>query len=153
MLAAKPHDRPTIVEILNKPYIKARAERYMNDLLNRSVAANDMDDIYLDTLREQAVMLSISIGGNQTATAEEEGIKKYPSSKDFEKKQISTNKSYMTRRSEDEDNELIKEYHSKRKSTFEKESHTTDKSLKKGEETSTSSFKALNVQYDIYDEK
>jgi len=69
----------------------------MNDLLTRSVGATDMDDIYLDTLREQASMLTIQIG-NQNGT-EEEGIKKYPSSKDLEKKQLSTNKSYMTRRS------------------------------------------------------
>ena len=47
-------------------------------------------------------------------------MKKYPSSKDLmEKRQNSTNKPYMTRRSEDEENELISQYHSKRKSTFE----------------------------------
>lgn len=70
MLSAKQQDRPTIVDVLNKPFIRSRTERYMNDLLTRVVAATDMDDIYLDTLREQAAMLNIQIGNqngnNQT---------------------------------------------------------------------------------------
>ena len=75
-----------------------------------------MDDIYLDTLREQAINLGI-------LSNEEEGIKKYPSLKDLEKKTISGNKSFMTKRSEEEDAELMNQYHSKRKSTFDKESY------------------------------
>jgi hypothetical protein len=58
----------------------------------------------------------------------------------------------MNKRTEEEDTELISQYHSKRKSTFDKDSHSNDKSLKKSEETSTS-FKALNLAYDINDEK
>lgn len=50
-----------------------------------------MDDIYLDTLKEQAVLLGI-------INEEEEGIKRYPSSKDLEKKQIISGKSFMNRR-------------------------------------------------------
>jgi hypothetical protein len=49
----------------------------MNDLFSRTIAATDFDDIYLDTLREQANLLSINFGG------EDESIKKYPSSKDL----------------------------------------------------------------------
>lgn len=98
-----------------------------------------MDDIYLDTLKEQAVLLGVA--------GEEETIKKYPSSKDLEKKQLNPNKSYMTRRTEEEDNDLISQYHSKRKSTFEK-----DHADRSRQETSASS-KALGLGYDFNDEK
>ena len=52
-----------------------------------------MDDIYLDTLREQALNLGI-------LRDEEESIKKYPSLKDLERKTITGNKSFMTKRTE-----------------------------------------------------
>lgn len=76
MLSRKPQDRPSIVDILNKPFIKNRTEKYINDLFSRSVSGSDVDDIYLDTLKEQAILLGIT-------NNEEEGIKKYPSSKDL----------------------------------------------------------------------
>jgi serine/threonine protein kinase len=142
MLSKKPQDRPSIIDVLNKPFVRTRLEKYTGDLLNRSLSQNDMDDIYLDTLREQAIALGI-LG------SEEEGIKKYPSLKDLEKKQLVTNKSLFSRRSEEEDLELMSQYHSKRKSTFEKES--LEKQSKKDE--ASSSFKALNLAFDISDEK
>jgi hypothetical protein len=37
----------------------------MNDMFTRSSTINDMDDIYLDTLREQASLLNVNI--NQTS--------------------------------------------------------------------------------------
>ncbi len=113
MLSRKSQERPSIVDILNKPFIRNRTEKYIGDLLSRSLSPADVDDIYLDTLKEQAVLLGV--------TGEEESIKKYPSSKDLEKKQLNPNKSYMTRRTEEEDNDLMTQYHSKRKSTFEKD--------------------------------
>ncbi len=51
MLSVKPQNRPTIVDILNKPFIKKRVEKYMSDMFNRSNSVSDNDDIYLDTLR------------------------------------------------------------------------------------------------------
>ena len=69
----------------------------MNDLLSRTSLQTDMDDIYLDTLREQAIALGI-------INSEEEGIKKYPSLKDLDKKPAPGNKSFLTRRNEEEDN-------------------------------------------------
>lgn len=59
MLAKKPQDRPSIIDVLNKPFIKTRTEKYMNDILTKSSPQTDMDDIYLDTLREQAIALDI----------------------------------------------------------------------------------------------
>ena len=59
MLSKKPQDRPSIVDVLNKPFIKTRTEKYMNDLLTRGTSQADMDDIYVDTLREQAIALNI----------------------------------------------------------------------------------------------
>lgn len=57
MLSLKPHNRPTIIDIINKPFIKTRVEKYMNDMFNRNSNMIDYDDIYLDTLREQAATL------------------------------------------------------------------------------------------------
>jgi hypothetical protein len=62
MLSPKPHNRPTIVNIINKPFIRNRVEKYMNDMLNRNSNAQDNDDIYLDSLREQAGALEIAVG-------------------------------------------------------------------------------------------
>ena len=59
MLAKKPQDRPTIIDVLNKPFIKPRLEKYVHDLLSRNAVNTDMEDIYLDTLREQAIALGV----------------------------------------------------------------------------------------------
>ena len=59
MLAKNPQDRPSIIDVLNKPFIRTRIEKYSIDLLSRNAPQADMDDIYLDTLREQAVALGI----------------------------------------------------------------------------------------------
>lgn len=85
MLSKKPQNRPTIVDLINKPFIKKRVEKYMTDMFNRNTSAVDNDDIYLDTLREQAITLGISIGSNSLSTpgSEEDILKKYPSSKDL----------------------------------------------------------------------
>lgn len=76
MLSKKPQNRPTIIDIINKPFIRKRVEKYMNDLLNRNLALCDRDDIFMDSLREQAQSLNIILN-------EEEGIRRYPSSKDL----------------------------------------------------------------------
>ena len=62
MLSKKPQDRPNIIDILNKPFIRTRTEKYMNELFTRTVAPLDVDDIFLDTLKEQAVLLEIQTG-------------------------------------------------------------------------------------------
>jgi serine/threonine protein kinase len=59
MLAKKPQDRPSIIDVLNKPFIRTRIEKYVSDLIARNAVNTDMDDIYLDTLREQALALGI----------------------------------------------------------------------------------------------
>lgn len=66
MLSVKPQNRPTIIEILNKPFIKKRVEKYMLDMFNRSNSVNDNDDIYLDSLREQALILGIALNGGNS---------------------------------------------------------------------------------------
>lgn len=141
MLSKKPQDRPTIIDVLNKPFVRARIEKYINDLVVRPMVQTDMDDIYLDTLREQGLALGI-------LNNEDDGIKKYPSLKDLEKKQGSTNKSFLTRRSEEEDSELMAQYHSKRKSTYDREPEKMNK-----KEDNAASFKGLNLGYDISEEK
>jgi len=58
MLSPKPHNRPSIIDIMNKPFIRPRVEKYMNDMFLRKNSL-DMDDIYLDSLKEQANILEI----------------------------------------------------------------------------------------------
>ena len=82
----------------------------MNEMFQRKNSI-DMDDIYLDSLKEQATLLEIDI-------QDEDTIKKYPSSKDLDKRWT---RGIMSRRGE-EDEENLKDYHAKRKSTFERES-------------------------------
>jgi hypothetical protein len=60
MLSPKPQNRPTIVDVLNKPFIRTRVEKYMNDMFMRKVThPKDTDDVYLDTLKDQAISLGI----------------------------------------------------------------------------------------------
>ncbi len=68
MLSIKPQNRPTIIDVINKPFIKKRVEKYMMDMFNRCSSIIDNDDIYLDTLREQAIDLGISLN-NGTNTS------------------------------------------------------------------------------------
>ena len=49
----------------------------MNDLLNRNSVVCDKDDVFLDSLRDQAQILKIMLN-------EEEIIRRYPSSRDFD---------------------------------------------------------------------
>jgi hypothetical protein len=58
MLSQKAHNRPSIVDILNKPFIRPRVEKYMSEMFQRKNSL-DMDDIYLDSLKEQAAILGI----------------------------------------------------------------------------------------------
>ena len=51
MLQKKAANRPSIVEILNKPFIKIRAEKYIRDTLFRNEKSMDIDDIFMDSLR------------------------------------------------------------------------------------------------------
>lgn len=82
MLSIKPQNRPTIVDIINKPFIRKRVEKYMNDLLTRSGPyTQGTDELYLDSLKEQGVALGII---NSTGIPlEEDVLRKYPSSNDL----------------------------------------------------------------------
>lgn len=94
MLSVKPQNRPTIVDVINKPFIKKRVEKYVMELLSRTSTV-DNEDVYLDTLREQANSLGLSINGG----SEEDLLKKYPSSKDLERR---LTRNILSRRGEEE---------------------------------------------------
>jgi serine/threonine protein kinase len=61
MLSINPKDRPTIWDIINKPIIKKRIVIYMAEIFSgnypEASMPNDVDDIYIDSLREQAEKL------------------------------------------------------------------------------------------------
>lgn len=60
MLNVKPQQRPTILDILNKMIVRKRLIQYFNDCLNGpplELAPTDVDDMFVDGLREQAEFL------------------------------------------------------------------------------------------------
>lgn len=61
MLSIKPSQRPTIVDILNKSFIRKRVAAYINECINcpQDLSPTDVDDIFADGLREQAEKLMI----------------------------------------------------------------------------------------------
>jgi serine/threonine protein kinase len=70
MLSVKPSMRPTILDILNKSFVRKRVASYINECL--SGAANgaeiDADDFNFDSLREQGEKLNIqsATGGDDS---------------------------------------------------------------------------------------
>lgn len=150
MLAPKPQNRPTIVEVINKPFIRKRIEKYVSDMMNRSGSSpnSDNDDIYLDTLREQALNLGIiSAPEDDTSPV----LNKYPSTRELERRWT---RNILSRRGQDEEAELKKEFNEKRRSLLDRDSISLEKGLlNKREDTATSSYKALNLGYDLKDEK
>jgi serine/threonine protein kinase len=61
MLQIKPSNRPTIVDILNKSFIRKKTAQYINECINGSqeLSPTDVDDMFADGLREQAEKLMI----------------------------------------------------------------------------------------------
>jgi non-specific serine/threonine protein kinase/NIMA (never in mitosis gene a)-related kinase len=62
MLSVKPQQRPTILEILNKMIVRRRVTKYLTDCLRGpppELAPTDVNDMYVDSLNEQAQKLMI----------------------------------------------------------------------------------------------
>lgn len=84
MLALKHQNRPTIVEIIKKPFIKKRVEKYMSDIASRNyTSGTDNDEIFLDSLRGQAMNMGIVISGDDK---DEPVLNKYPSTRELERR-------------------------------------------------------------------
>ena len=55
MLNVKPQARPSILDILNKMFVRKRVTQYLNDCLNgppQELAPTDVDDMFVDSLSE-----------------------------------------------------------------------------------------------------
>jgi len=55
MLQVKPKSRPTILDILNKVFVRKRAAHYFNECLNNPppvLGPMDVDDMYVDSLKD-----------------------------------------------------------------------------------------------------
>jgi non-specific serine/threonine protein kinase/NIMA (never in mitosis gene a)-related kinase len=54
MLSVKPNSRPTIVDILNKSFVRKRVAMYVNECLNnpQQLAPTDVDDLFPEGLKE-----------------------------------------------------------------------------------------------------
>ena len=62
MLQVKPKARPTILDVLNKVFVRKRASQYFTECLNSPpivLAPTDVDDMYVDSLKDQAEKLMI----------------------------------------------------------------------------------------------
>ena len=62
MLQIKPSNRPTIVDILQKSFIRKKVIQYINDSVNakkETLEPTDVDDMFADGLKEQAEKLMI----------------------------------------------------------------------------------------------
>ena len=57
MLNKKSNQRPSIVEILNKPFIKARVEKFMKEKIQDKSSAHS--EKYAEILKEQARALDV----------------------------------------------------------------------------------------------
>lgn len=57
--------RPNIFEVINKPLIKPKVVKYMMEIFSGNYPEanhpNDVDDIYIDSLREQAQQLGVFV--------------------------------------------------------------------------------------------
>lgn len=62
MLSVKPSTRPTILDILNKSFVRKRVATYIAECLNGTGpgAELDTDDMNIDSLREQGEKLNIN---------------------------------------------------------------------------------------------
>ena len=70
LLQVKPKARPTILDILNKVLIRKRAANYFNECLNNpppTLGPQDVDDMYVDSLKDQAEKLMIPGFGNDNS--------------------------------------------------------------------------------------
>lgn len=86
MLKVNPNKRPTIVDILNKPFIKKRVEKYISDIFTRSSEnSKDIEFAYLDTLEQQAQLLGVTINQSPDAALVifDDPLKRYPSTRDL----------------------------------------------------------------------
>ncbi len=62
MLSVKPSTRPTILDILNKSFVRKRTTAYINECINgppMELAPTDVDDMYFDSVREQGEKLGL----------------------------------------------------------------------------------------------
>lgn len=61
MLSVKPSNRPTIVDILNKSFVRKKVTQYIGECLTQKqeLAPTEVDDIFTEGLREQAEKLLI----------------------------------------------------------------------------------------------
>mmetsp|Transcript_28629 Transcript_28629/g.27615 ORF Transcript_28629/g.27615 Transcript_28629/m.27615 type:complete len:187 (+) Transcript_28629:64-624(+) len=72
MLSVKPNQRPNIVDILNKSFVRKRVIAYMDESLNgppMELSPTDVDDMNNDSLREQSEKLNINLGGQDEGPA------------------------------------------------------------------------------------
>lgn len=92
MLSTNPKERPTILDILNKSFIKKRVVIYMTEIFSgnypEASLPNDVDDIYIDSLKEQADKLGILVnikeklsGGNSSKLEDGDCLEKKNSKK------------------------------------------------------------------------
>lgn len=61
MLSVKPSQRPNIIDILNKSFVRKKLVQYVDESIEQmnQYSASDLDDLFLEGLREQATKLMV----------------------------------------------------------------------------------------------
>ena len=54
MLSVNPAQRPTLVDILNVPFVRRHVVLYLRECFNPNTDVNDLDDLNIDSLKDQA---------------------------------------------------------------------------------------------------
>jgi|LauGreDrversion4_2_1035121.scaffolds.fasta_scaffold73192_4 hypothetical protein len=83
MLSVKPSSRPTILDILNKSFVRKRVRSYIDECLTGpSVTgpdgAPDLDDMNFDSLREQGEKLGLNGSGSDDSSSQLASLRRGP---------------------------------------------------------------------------
>lgn len=125
MLSINPKIRPTIWDILNKSFIKRRVVEYLTEIFSgnypEASLPNDVDDIYIDSLKDQAEKLGILGNVREKVALSNNGGNKPVENDNQEKKSI---KKILENKAEPKVIELVKQ---KKKQQYELRKILTEK--------------------------
>ena len=83
MLQVKPSSRPTILDILNKSFVRKRVRSYIDECLtgvnvSGPDGAPDLDDMNFDSLREQGEKLGLNGPGGDDSQSQLASLRRGP---------------------------------------------------------------------------
>lgn len=107
MLSSKPSQRPTIVDIINKPFIKIKCVKFITDCFTILKDKLDPEDVHYPSLIEQAENLNLWNLVEKSASMNYQ-IEKVPQNKNIKLKEQNSKYSKMMKQLEKEKKEKEK---------------------------------------------